>query len=94
VPFVPDSQLSAALTAAGVTGEAATAVMEENTAARLAGLRASLGVLAILGLIAVYSVNGIPTRQPGSAPDASRAAAGAGPDPDAAHPGDAAAAPG
>ncbi|WP_353509721.1 MFS transporter [Intrasporangium sp.] len=66
VPFVPDSQLSAALTDAGVTGETATAVMNENTAARLAGLRASLAVLAILGLVAIYFAGGIPTRQPGS----------------------------
>jgi MFS family permease len=66
VPFVPDSQLSAALTDAGVTGDTATAVMNENTAARLAGLRASLAVLAILGLVAIYFAGGIPTRQPGS----------------------------
>jgi hypothetical protein len=85
VPFIPDSQLSAALTAAGVHGDAANAIMEENTTARLAGLRASLGVLSILGLVAIYAVGGISTRQPGAAPEVPRAeAAGAGPDPDAA----------
>lgn len=85
VPFIPDSQLSAALTEAGVHGDTANAIMEENTTARLAGLRASLGVLSILGLVAIYAVGGISTRQPGAAPEVPRAeAAGAGPDPDAA----------
>ncbi|WP_076261710.1 MFS transporter [Intrasporangium flavum] len=86
VPFIPDSQLSAALDAAGVHGDTAAAVMDENTAARLAGLRASLGVLALLGLVAIYSVGGIPTRQPGAKPETTAAGdeAGAAPDPEAA----------
>jgi hypothetical protein len=43
-------------------------IVEENERARLAGLRASLAVLAIFALLAFVFANGIPTRQPGAAP--------------------------
>jgi MFS family permease len=65
VPFIPDNQLEQALSDAGVTGDTAQAVVEENTAARLAGLRASLAVLALIALLALFVSTGIPTRQPG-----------------------------
>jgi hypothetical protein len=42
----------------------AAGVVEENTAARLDGLRAALGVLAVLALVALFFANGIPRRQP------------------------------
>ena len=65
VPFIPDNQLEQALADAGVTGATAEAVVEENTEARLAGLRASLAVLALIALLALFVSTGIPTRQPG-----------------------------
>lgn len=73
VPFVPDDDLRRALADAGVTGATATAVVDENEAARLAGLRASLSTLAVLALVALFVSSGVPTRQPGAEP------AGAGP---------------
>jgi MFS family permease len=78
VPFIPDSQLEDALTNAGVTGETADAVVKENTEARLAGLRASLAVLALVALGALFAARSIPTRQPGR--DAEPAPAGPGPE--------------
>lgn len=64
VPFIPDDQLQAALNEAGVTGDTAQAVIDENTAARLAGLRASLAVLALVALGALFAARRIPTEQP------------------------------
>jgi len=66
VPFVPDNQLEAALADAGVTGPTAAAVVEENEQARLEGLRASMAVLAVIALFAMFFTRGIPTRQPGA----------------------------
>jgi hypothetical protein len=67
VPFVPDDQLSRALAEAGVTGTTAVAVMQENEAARLAGLRSALITLALLPLIALFFSGGVPSHQPGTA---------------------------
>ena len=69
VPFIPDDELDAALAEAGVTGETADAVVEENEAARLDGLRAALSVLALISLLALFVTRGIPTRQPGAQQD-------------------------
>lgn len=66
-PFIPDDDLGRALTDAGVTGATATAIIEENEVARLAGLRSALSVLAVFALVALFFSQGIPTRQPGSA---------------------------
>ena len=68
VPFIPDDQLNAALADAGITGATATAIVEENEAARLDGLRASLSVLALIALVALFFSRGVPTRQPGAEP--------------------------
>jgi MFS family permease len=68
VPFIPDDQLSRALTDAGVEGAAADAVVEENEAARLAGLRSALFVLSVIALAAMFLTSGVPTRQPGAQP--------------------------
>ncbi|MGH8968413.1 MAG: MFS transporter [Actinomycetes bacterium] len=65
VPFIPDDELESSLADAGVTGEPATAILEENSAARLDGLRSALSVLAVIALIALFFSSGIPTRQPG-----------------------------
>jgi MFS family permease len=66
VPFIPDDQLSTALADAGVTGDTATAVVEENSVARLSGLRSALFVLSLLALAATFLCSGVPNRQPGS----------------------------
>ena len=68
VPFVPDSDLSRALEEAGVEPATAEAIVDENTDARLDGLRAALSVLALIALIALFFARGIPTRQPGAEP--------------------------
>jgi MFS family permease len=66
VPFIPDDQLTDALDKAGVTGETAQAVVDANEKARLDGLRASLVVLGLLALLAMFFSRGIPTQQPGA----------------------------
>jgi MFS family permease len=67
-PFIPDSALQGALEDAGVDAQVADAVVEENTASRIAGLRSALAVLAALALLALAFTGGIPARQPGTTP--------------------------
>lgn len=66
IPFIPDTALEEALADAGITGPTAEAIVEENSQARLTGLRAALSVLGILALLALILTHGIPVRQPGS----------------------------
>jgi MFS family permease len=68
VPFVSDNQLEDALRTAGVDQQTASAVVADNSAARLAGLRTSLAVLAVLALLALFFSRSLPTRQPGAEP--------------------------
>jgi MFS family permease len=65
VPFISDADLTAALGKAGVTGDAAAAVVHENETARLTALRSSVSVLALLTLVALAFTRKLPTRQPG-----------------------------
>ncbi len=67
VPFVSDAQLKSALHKAGVSNQAANAIVDENSTARINGLRSSLSVLAVIALIAVFFSLRIPTEQPASA---------------------------
>jgi hypothetical protein len=67
IPFVSDAQLQTALKDAGVPPDTANAIVDENSKARLDALRASLAVLALVGLTGWISRR-IPTRQPGSIP--------------------------
>ena len=70
VPFVSDAQLEAALEREDVPQQTADAIVDDNTTARLDGLRASLSVLAVIALLAVFFSRRIPTRQPAaSSPD-------------------------
>jgi MFS family permease len=71
IPFLSDAELESALGEARVPPRATDAIVEENEAARLVGLRTALGVLAILALVGLFFTGGIPTRQPGSQPDLS-----------------------
>jgi MFS family permease len=70
IPFIPDNQLEGALDAAGVEQQTATAIVAENQAARLDGLRSALAVLAVLAVLALFFTRGLPTRQPGAEPAA------------------------
>lgn len=61
IPFLSDKDLKTALDKAGVPSEAATAIVSENANARINGLRASLSLLAVIALIAVFFSRRIPT---------------------------------
>jgi MFS family permease len=66
VPFISDVDLEQALDDAGVPPETATAIVDENADARLDALRASLSVLAVLALVALFLSRSIPTAPVGS----------------------------
>jgi Na+/melibiose symporter-like transporter len=66
VPFVSDADLNAALEKAGVPPDTAAVIVDHNAASRLNGLRASLGVLALIALMAVAFTRRLPVRQAGS----------------------------
>jgi MFS family permease len=67
VPFLSDAQLQEALDETGASSETAQAALDANADARIDGLKASLAVLALTGLIALFFLRRIPTTQPGSA---------------------------
>jgi MFS family permease len=67
IPFVSDADLKAKLDKADVPPETADAIVDENATARLDGLRASLAVLAVIALAALFFSRSIPTRQPAGA---------------------------
>ncbi|MGF0116651.1 MFS transporter [Promicromonospora sp. Marseille-Q5078] len=69
IPFVSDEDLAGVLATTDLSDDAAQVVVEQNTAARLAGLRASLAVLAIVAAVAVFLTRLLPTAQPGSRRD-------------------------
>ena len=48
-------------TTPGVEGDEADAIVEENEKARIAGLRVSLAVLALIAVLALFFTRGIPT---------------------------------
>jgi MFS family permease len=79
VPFISDADLDAALTDAGVPTKTADAVVKENADARIAGLRTSLSLLALIALIALFLTRRIPTQQPAAL--AASAASGNSPPP-------------
>ena len=68
IPFMSDKDLQTQLDKAGVPAKTADAIVEENANARIAGLRASLSVLAVIALIALFFSRRIPTKQPSAAP--------------------------
>jgi EmrB/QacA subfamily drug resistance transporter len=65
VPFISDADLEAALEDAGVDQATSEAIVEVNGQARVDGLRASLVLLALVGVIALFFTRRIPTGQPG-----------------------------
>ncbi len=73
VPFLSDTQLRAELSDAGVSDATTEAVVSVNAEARVAGLDAALGVLALLAVTGLFFTGRIPTRQPTAASTASTA---------------------
>jgi hypothetical protein len=65
IPFVSDAQLQTELDKAGVPHDTATAIVDENSKARLDALRAALAALALVGTLGWISRR-IPTEQPGT----------------------------
>jgi hypothetical protein len=68
IPFISDVDLQKALEDAGVSQKTADAVVAENADARLAGLRSSLALLALIALLALFFSRRLPTTQPAAAP--------------------------
>jgi MFS family permease len=66
VPFLSDADLESALDEAGVSEDATSAIVDENSKARLRALRGALAIIAIVAAIALLFSSGIPIRQPGS----------------------------
>jgi MFS family permease len=68
IPFISDKDLRAALGKAQVPPKTAAAIVKENATARINGLRASLSVLALIALLAMFFSRRIPTQQPSATP--------------------------
>jgi EmrB/QacA subfamily drug resistance transporter len=66
--FISDVQLQTALQDAGVDEPTTQAIVDANEQARVDGLRATLALLALFGLIALFFTRRIPTQQPGAPP--------------------------
>ena len=65
IPFVSDATLESALEDAGVGAAQADQIAELNADARIAGLRLSLAVLALLAALALFLTRLLPTRAVG-----------------------------
>ncbi|MFI1650311.1 MFS transporter [Streptomyces avidinii] len=68
-PFLSDEQLTTALEEAGTDPAVAQAALDANEEARIDGLRAALGILALAALVALFFTQRIPATQPGAARD-------------------------
>jgi MFS family permease len=66
VAFVSDADLEAALDDAGVAPATTEATLDAYADARLDGLRAALGILAVLAVLALFLAQAIPTRPTGA----------------------------
>jgi len=66
VPFLSDKDLAAELEEAGVPGDVAAEISDENTKARLSAMRSALAIIAVVAALALLFAGGIPTRQPGA----------------------------
>ena len=60
VPFLSDTDLQAALDAAGVPAQTADAVVAENRTARIEGLDAALAILALLAVVSLFFSGRLP----------------------------------
>jgi MFS family permease len=66
IPFVSNAQLETALEEAGVSSDQAEVILAENEQARINGLRASLSVLAVFVVLALYFTRLIPMEPVGT----------------------------
>jgi MFS family permease len=66
--FISDAQLQSALQQAGVDEPTTQAIVEANEQARVDGLRATLALLALFTLLALFFTSRIPTEQPAGPP--------------------------
>jgi MFS family permease len=66
VPFLSDSAVREALHAAGVSDTTTAAILEVNSAARLAALRTALAIVALVAALALFFTRWIPEQQPGA----------------------------
>ena len=66
VPFVSDTALQQAMLDAGASTEVTAAVVAENRDARVKGLDAALGVLALLAVASLLFTSWVPSVQPGA----------------------------
>jgi MFS family permease len=66
--FISDAQLQSSLEQAGVDEQTTQAVVDENEQARVDGLRATLSLLGLFALIALFFTGRIPTEQPTGTP--------------------------
>ncbi len=66
--FISDAQLESALSDAGVDEQTTAAIIDVNEQARVDGLRATLALLALFGLIALFFTRRVPTEQPTGSP--------------------------
>ncbi|WP_244928040.1 MFS transporter [Nocardioides sp. W7] len=73
VPFVSNADLESALTDAGVAEATTQAVLDANETARIAGLRLSLAILALLAVVALFLTRFVPREPVGRAVDPSSA---------------------
>jgi len=60
IPFISTSDLEAAMKEAGASKEVTEAAVDANSAARVEGLKAALGVLAVVGVVALFATRRIP----------------------------------
>jgi MFS family permease len=67
IPFISNAQLETALADAGVDDDLSQAILAENEAGRIAGLRAGLAVLALTAILGLFLTKMMPTDPVGSA---------------------------
>jgi hypothetical protein len=65
--------LQTALQQAGVDAQTTQAIVDENQEARVDALRATLALLALFAMIALFFAQRVPTEQPGAPPKPSAA---------------------
>jgi MFS family permease len=68
IPFVSDAQLQQAMQEAGQSEAVTKAAVDENAKARIDGLHAALGVLALIAVVALFFTGRIPKRPVGAEP--------------------------
>ncbi|HTP09741.1 MAG TPA: MFS transporter [Anaerolineae bacterium] len=67
IPFISDADLQAALTNAGVPPDLTAQIVQENSEARLVALRASMSIVALFTVVALFLSTRIPTKAVGTA---------------------------